>query len=81
MAKAFRAKLVVQSVTDWGYNDIVSLQAQYTTTPEDNSYSAATPSAKAEFTISNPAPKDTIKPGDAFYVDFTPIEKPPVAGA
>lgn len=43
--------------------------------PEDNSYSKATPCGKLELTIDNPALKGTVKPGDVFYVDLTLIPK------
>lgn len=69
-----RAKLTIQSVTDNGYNDQVKFTAQYSENKEDNSYSEATPSASADFTISNKALRGQFKPGQKFYVDFTPIE-------
>lgn len=39
---------------------------------EDNTYAKYTPSADAHFHIQNPALFDQFKPGDKFYVDFTP---------
>ena len=75
MAKAMRAKLTVTEVTRkyWG-GDHVTFAAVYSDTPEDNSYTEATPTASAQFNIDNPDLKGTFDPGDAFYVDFTPIE-------
>lgn len=69
-----RAKLTVQSVTDNGYSDQVKYTAQYSDNKEDNSYSEATPNASADFTISNKALRGLIKPGQKYYVDFTPID-------
>ena len=69
-----RAKLTVQEVTDNGYSDRVKFSAIYTGSPEDNSYAKATPCASAEFQIDNPALRGQIKPGQKFYVDFTPID-------
>lgn len=74
MSKTMRAKLTVQSVTDTGYSDVVKFSAIYSENKEDNSYAEATPSASAEFTINNKALRGQIKPGQKFYVDFTPCE-------
>ena len=68
-----RAKLTSESVTNYGHSERVKYNAIYSQNPEDNSFSAATPSATAEFTISNKALLGTYKPGQQFYVDFTPI--------
>lgn len=69
-----RAKLTVASVTDDGYGELVKFTAQYSSNKEDNSFSEATPSASMEMRITNPALRGTIKPKQAFYVDFTPVE-------
>jgi hypothetical protein len=64
---------VVESTT---YSDTVKWNAVYggTTNAEDNSYASATPSGKIELQISNPAVRGQIKPGQKYYVDFTPID-------
>lgn len=69
-----RAKLTVQEVTDNGYSDRVKFTAQYSQTPEDNSYAKATPSADLSMQIDNPSLRGQLKPGQKFYVDFTPVE-------
>jgi len=66
----------VSQVTDNGYSDIVKLNAVYSgdKNSEDNSYSKATPSATLEMQIDNPAVRGQMKPGQKYYVDFTPTE-------
>jgi len=80
MHPTMRAKLTVHAVTDDGTNVTVEFYAKYDSknNPEDNSYSKYTPCATMKMTISSPTLKGTIKPGQQFYVDFTPIEKPVV---
>ena len=69
-----RAKVAVQSVTLNGYAEVVKYAAVSSGTPEDNSFSAATPAGSIELTITNKDLWGTIKPGQKFYVDFTPAE-------
>jgi hypothetical protein len=66
-----RAKMHVSRVThtDWNSEE-VQLNANYSDNKEDNTYSAATPSAKFEMTISNPDAKGFFIPGKKYYVDF-----------
>jgi len=73
-APTMRAKLKVSSVNLTEYGDEVKFDASYTNTPEDNSFSAATPIAAMTMTVSNPALRGTIKPGQKFYLDFIPAE-------
>ena len=40
---------------------------------EDNTYARFTPSAKFEITIANPALLGQFKPGERYFVDFTPV--------
>ena len=42
---------------------------------EDNTYSKYSPSGDLRLMVTNPAIFGTIKPGDLFYVDFTPVER------
>lgn len=58
------------------YSDKVRLAAVYTgdKNSEDNTYSKATPSASVEMQIDNPSARGQMKPGQRFYVDFTPAE-------
>lgn len=69
-----RAKLTVHEVTDNGYSDLVKMQCQYSENKEDNSFAKATPSGNCQLTIDNPNLRGKIKPGQKFYVDFTPVE-------
>lgn len=75
MSKPMRAKMTVHSVTENGYSDQVKFGAVYSPdNKEDNSFADATPNASADFTINNKALRGVFKPGQKFYVDFTPIE-------
>jgi hypothetical protein len=69
-----RAKVQVQSVTLNGYAEVVKYSAVSGGSKEDNSFSAATPSGSIELHISNKELWGTIKPGQKFYVDFTPAD-------
>ena len=57
---------------------VYSFSAQYSNSPEDNSYSKYTPSASFEMTIDNPAVQAKLKLGATYYVDFTPVLNPVV---
>lgn len=52
----------------------VKLEAVYTNSPEDNTYSAATPSGKIEMSITNPSAIEHFAIGKSLYVDFTLAE-------
>jgi hypothetical protein len=67
-----RAKLTVFSVTKSGDAEQVKFSAIYSDNKDDNSYAEATPSASADFTISNKSLHGKFKEGQKFYVDFTP---------
>lgn len=77
MSKPMRAKMQVQSITIQSYAEIVSMSAIYggSTNDEDNSFAKTTPSGKIELTIANKELHGVYKPGDLFYVDFTPVQK------
>ena len=66
-----RAKLEVQSVKATTYSDEVVLSAVCGKSPEDNSFSQATPSASMTMQVNNPAVRGKFKPGQKYYVDFT----------
>lgn len=74
-----RAKLKVQEVTDNGYSDMVKFTTQYSNNPEDNSFAKATPTGSCQLQIDNPALRGKLKPGQEYYVDFTPVA-PPATG-
>lgn len=68
----FRAKLQVSQVAQDQYgNEIIKASPVYGGTPEDNSFSKATPSGELSLTISNPDLIGKIKPGMKFYADFS----------
>lgn len=69
-----RAKLRVTSITDFG-NGLkkVRFEAQYDDSiPEDQKFEKYTPTAHAEFNITNPAALAQFEVGKTYYVDFTP---------
>lgn len=73
-----RAKMQIQSILKTDYSEVVSMSAVYggSTNDEDNSFAKTTPSGKIELTIANKELHGVYKPGDTFYVDFTPVPKP-----
>lgn len=75
--KSFVAKLAVASILlPQGYApgtaEEVTLRPQYTGSPEDNSFSAATPSGEVKLTITNPELIGTFQEGAIYEVLFTP---------
>ena len=40
---------------------------------ENNTFAKWTPAAEMKISVANPALWDKFKPGDEFYVDFTPV--------
>lgn len=76
-----RAKMVVADVKPLEYDPNgpgrqVRLEAQYSSTPEDNSWARATPAGSINLTVDNPesAAEFEARKGKAYFVDFTPIE-------
>lgn len=69
--KVMRAKFQVQSVEKFQYGEKVKASAVCGGSPEDNSFSQATPSGSLELFINNPALIGKVGPGQKFYVDFT----------
>ena len=78
-----RAKMVCTSVTDSTngsttapekHGEQVTFTAQYTGSPEDNTYSAATPSASMTMLVSNPELYGKFVEGKAYYFDITEAE-------
>lgn len=73
-----RSKMVLTAITehDGWPGKTLKFQARYDDTiPEDQRFQTATPSATAEYTIDNPAALAQMKLGQAYYVDFTAVEK------
>ncbi len=77
MSKPMRAKMQIQSILKTDYSETVKMAAVYggSTNDEDNSFAKTTPSGTIELQIANKELHGVYKPGDAFYVDFTPIPK------
>jgi hypothetical protein len=72
-----RAKIRIDEVTINGYADQIKAfpvcgKAGADGVDEDNTYSAATPSGEIKLSICNPALRGQFKPGQVFYLDFTP---------
>jgi hypothetical protein len=73
-----RGKFKVTEITRSHHNPAaakIKLEAVYSNSPEDNSYSAATPNGTIQMYLNNPAAIDDLPLGKSFYVDFTPIEE------
>jgi len=68
-----RAKLTVAEIKRTDHAETLKFNAVYSDNKEDNSYSAATPSASVEFQITNKGLWGKFNPGDKFYVVFTKI--------
>jgi len=72
-----RGKFTVTQILRNHYNPEaaeITLAALYSTTPEDNSYSKATPNGTIQMSVSNPSAVETLTLGKIFYVDFTEAE-------
>lgn len=73
-----RGKFRVTKITRNCWNPtaaLVELEAVYSGSPEDNTYSEATPSAKIEMNITNSAAIDKLQLGKSYYVDFTAVDE------
>jgi hypothetical protein len=76
-----RAKMVVESVMQHVGGETLKLRAVGKSTgydgegnDEDNTYAKYSPQAELSIYVANPALHGGFKPGDKFYVDFTPAE-------
>jgi hypothetical protein len=80
-----RAKFTVTSIKKQFYKtaagEVVEHSAEIVLTPqydstieEDRRYAKATPSGLISLCIDNPSAIEYLKPGEAFYVDFTRVE-------
>lgn len=68
-----RGKFTCTKATDTIYGREVSLWAVYSNVLEDNSYSAATPVGNVNMVVSNPHAVDLFVEGQAYYLDFIPV--------
>lgn len=78
-----RAKFTVSKIESHFYagkeqpGKTVVLTPQYDESiPEDRRFAKATPSGEMRMYIDNPSAVEYLKAGEAFYVDFTAVEKP-----
>jgi len=69
-----RGKFTCTKAVETSYGKEVSFWALYSNTPEDNSYSAATPSGQITMLVSNPTAKDFFAEGQRYYLDFSKAE-------
>jgi len=76
-----RAKLRVATVAMTETSDVLKFHAVGPKGPypedgsdEDNTYAKFSPSATFDITICNPALLGKFRPGQTFYVDFTPAD-------
>lgn len=74
-----RAKMVVESVTAYGQSEVLKMRAVPKSTAypddgsdEDNTYAKWSPCGELSITVANPMLWGEFKPGDKFYLDFTP---------
>lgn len=78
MSASMRAKMKVQSVTQFGSSEQLKLCAVGNSpypddgSDEDNTYAKFSPQADLTITIANPALIGKFAPGETYYVDFHP---------
>jgi hypothetical protein len=85
MEKTIRAKFSVQRVDPQEYpqgvkhTERVVLSPVYSADPnsENHAFWAATPNGHLEMYVSNPQAWGMFTAGQEFYLDFTPVPKPP----
>lgn len=77
-----RAKFLCNSVADHrshvafkdgGYT-VVSLSACYSSSPEDNQFSKATPTGSFTMTVTTDAGKSFFEVGKSYYLDISEVE-------
>ena len=71
-----RGKFRVSSINKNYWNTALSeikLDAVYSSTPEDNTYSVATPNGSISLSVTNQEAAAQFVLGSFMYVDFTPI--------
>lgn len=52
----------------------ITLMAVYGASAEDRSFATSTPQGSMTFRLDNPALEHEFKPGQTYYIDFTPAE-------
>lgn len=81
MSTQMRAKLRVSKVELFEGSDRVTMNAVCRSegypedgSDEDNTFARFTPDAELSMAITNPDLLSKIRPGELYYVDFTPVE-------
>lgn len=76
-----RAKMYITSIEQFLAQETLKLSAVAAKSypadgsDEDNTYAKFSPSASLSLTIANPALIGKFKPGEHYYVDFTPADE------
>lgn len=68
-----RCKFRVRSVLRAEGRETVKLDAQYSDSPEDRTFSSATPNGHLEFDVTNTEAIGRFNPGDEYYLDLIPV--------
>lgn len=82
MSTKMRAKVELQAVERTRYSERLRFTAvaakAYPSdgSDEDNTYAKFSPSAEFSIQVANPALLGKFEPGEAYYVDFTPVTPP-----
>lgn len=82
MSTTMRAKFVLDTILRGPTSETLNFRAVSTTpfgpngSSEDNTYARFTPMASCQMQITNPDLLGKFKPGDSYYVDFTPVPAP-----
>ncbi len=71
---SFRAKFKVQSVLQYEGGEAIKAAPVTNCSDENKSFSTYTPSGSLDISITNPALTGVLKPGQEFYLDFTPVD-------
>lgn len=72
-----KAKFLVQSVTHYAGDNISVTLSAAKQGPDDNDnyqFWKYTPNGELTMEISNPKAKDFFKPGEYYYLDFSPVK-------
>lgn len=69
-----KAKFHCTSVTKSKGYEKADLMPVYGNSPENNTYSAATPSRRLELNITNPEALEFFQPGGEYYLDIRKAE-------
>jgi hypothetical protein len=68
------AKMKCESVLKTEYGEDVKLKAVYSDSPENKTFSAATPTAELSMSVTNKGAHGAFVPGKEYYVKFLPAE-------